>query len=127
MPHDVDLKGLAKSLYERRGTGTIVPYEPHQATTGWTSSENNCHINVDRFVRENGNHKAVRGWLVFDYTLGPFMGWPAFWRFTAHSVIEADDGRLFDITPSRASQRYPFIRHDGPEGESRLSLFPTPS
>jgi len=72
---------------------------------------------VDRFVLENGGYKAVRGWLAFDYEQGPLIGLPSFWRFSAHSVVERVDGRLFDITPNRASQRYPFIRHPGPEGE----------
>ena len=47
----INLNSLAKSLYERRSTGTIVPYEP-QATTGWTPSDHNCHVNVERFVLE---------------------------------------------------------------------------
>jgi hypothetical protein len=122
MLHSVDLKGLAKSLYERRNTGIIVPYEA-RATTGWTPSEHECHINVDRFVLENSGHKAVRGWLVYNFELGPWLGWPAFWRFNAHSVIEDVNNRLFDITPApRASKRYPFIRHDGPEGEFEALL-----
>jgi hypothetical protein len=121
VPHQINLKSIAKSLYERRGTGKIVPYEPW-AATGWTPSEHECHSNVERFVHENRDCKAVRGWWVFDYTYGPLIGRPAFWRFTAHSVIE-DNGRLFDITPSRAEQRYPFIRHNGPKGEFEALIF----
>ena len=104
--HNVDLSGLAKSLYERRHTGIIVPYQPHRVT-GWMPSERWCHTNVHRFVRENVGCKAVGGWLVFNWVR----------RFTAYSVIEDANGWLFDITPSRASQRYPFVRHDGPEDE----------
>jgi hypothetical protein len=32
--------------------------------------------------------------------------------FTAHAVVEDPAGRLFDTTPSKASQRYPFLRHE---------------
>ncbi len=38
-------------------------------------------------------------------------------RFTAHSLVEDPTGRLFDPTPSKASRRYPFLRHEGPEAE----------
>ena len=116
MSPSFDLKDFAKSLYERRDIGTIVPYEAG-ATTGWTPSEHECHINVNRFVLENPGYTAVRGWLVFDLTLCPLIGLPAVWRFIAHSVIEDVNNRLFDITPRRAAQRHPFIRHDGPKGE----------
>ena len=30
-------------------------------------------------------------------------------QFLAHSAIQAPDGMLYDITPSNASQQYPFI------------------
>jgi hypothetical protein len=75
--------------------------------TSGPATEHECHNNVDRWVSENPDHKAVRGWLFFNMLL----------RFTAHSVVEAPDGRMFDLTPSRASQRYPFLRHHGPNNE----------
>ena len=34
-------------------------------------------------------------------------------NFNPHSIIETDDGERYDITPSRASQRYPFLDHEG--------------
>jgi hypothetical protein len=84
-----------------------VPYEPQTMVSG-PPSEHECHNNVERWVSEHPDHKAVRGWLVFD-----LLG-----RFTAHSVVEAPDGRLFDLTPAPlASQRYPFLRHHGPDIE----------
>ena len=52
----------------------------------------------------------MRGWLIFEF--GGLFG---FVRFNSHSVIEQQDGTLIDITPSRASRRYPFIRHAGSE------------
>lgn len=54
--------------------------------------------------------------------------------FQAHSVID-ENGVLLDITPSQASRRYPFIRHDGSEddfveavedlGASRIDYMPS--
>jgi len=50
----------------------------------------------------------VRGWLFFSLSYpSPLVN---FVLFNAHSVIRQADGTLFDITPSRASQPYPFIR-----------------
>jgi len=104
----VDLRVLAQSLYARRDEAVVVPYEEKTMTDG-PPSENECHINADRWVQEHRDHKTVRGWLVFDRLLGSRLC-----RFNAHSVVEAPDGRLFDLTPSRASRRYPFLRHEGP-------------
>jgi hypothetical protein len=103
---DIDLRALWQSLYARRAEAVVVPYEPRTVSSG-PPTEHECHINVDRWVLEHPDHKPVRGWLVFN-----LLG-----RFTAHSVAEAPDGSLFDLTPSRASRRYPFLRHQGPEGE----------
>jgi hypothetical protein len=109
---DIDLEALKMSLYARRKEGVVVPYEQVTMASG-PATERWCHINVDRFVSEHPDHKSVRGWLVFDLTklLLPLC------RFTAHSVVETPDRRLFDLTPTRASQRYPFLRHHGPDGE----------
>jgi hypothetical protein len=79
-------------------------------------------------VSEHPVHKSVRGWLVFDLTgneigrrmLSLALRLPVplpLCRFTAHSVVETPDGRLFDLTPSQASQRYPFLRHHEPDSE----------
>ena len=32
-------------------------------------------------------------------------------RFVAHSVVRDPQGGLFDLTPSRAPVRYPFLMH----------------
>jgi hypothetical protein len=76
-------------------------------------------------VLKNPADKGVRGWLVFDNFLMTRLC-----RFNAHSVVAAADGSLFDPTPSRASQRYPFLRHAGADAEfealierNRLVLF----
>jgi hypothetical protein len=105
----------AKSLYARRPEAVVVPYEAKPMASG-LPAEQDCHINAGRWVLEHPDHKVVRGWMVFDYNqisegLHPVC------RFTAHSVVETPDGRLIDLTPSRASQRYPFLRHPGSEDE----------
>jgi len=43
-------------------------------------------------------------------------------RFIPHSVVEDEDGVLFDITPSRASRRYPFLRDELTEEEYVLLI-----
>ena len=113
---DVDLLALKKSLYARRRAAVVVPCEPAPMKSA-KPREHECHINVDRYVLENPGCKSIRGWLVFDFTAMSLIGARPFFRFTSHSVVEAADGRLFDPTPSQASQRYPFLRHEGPEGE----------
>jgi hypothetical protein len=116
---DFDLKTLATSLYARRQEAVVVPYEPQPMTSG-PASEHWCHENVDRWVLEHPDHRPVRGWLVFDWTgneLGVRILSLPLCRFTAHSVVETPDGRLFDLTPSRASQRYPFLRHHEADGD----------
>jgi hypothetical protein len=112
---DVDLEALKRSLYARRETAVTVPYEKRELK-GAPATEHGCHNNADLFVIENPDHKSVRGWLVFDLHKTS-EGDVRLCRFTSHSVVEAPDGTMFDITPSRASQRYPFLRHEGPEGE----------
>ena len=54
---------------------------------------------------------AVRGWL---YVERGARGFPA---FLPHSVVETSEGKLIDITPTRAVLRYPFIRDESRPGE----------
>jgi hypothetical protein len=78
---------------------------------GWQPEVNKCHENVDIWVRENANlgYFAVRGWINT-----PHLSQGV--RLTAHSVVKAPNGRLFDITPFtderlRATTR--FVPHIG--------------
>lgn len=112
---EIDIQALRVGLYARRYAAVTVPYFERSLTSG-PAREKDCHNNVDRFVLENPDHKPVRGWLVFDFHQPPLWLFPVC-RFTSHSVVEGPDGDLFDITPSKASRRYPFLRHEGPEGE----------
>jgi hypothetical protein len=60
------------------------------------------------WVKHNPECVAVRGFLFFDLArVMPFV-----W-FNAHSVVRLPDGKLVDITPSKASTQYPFIEHRG--------------
>lgn len=98
-----DLHGYASRLYARVSTAVVVPYSS-LAVPGWAAVENNCHGNVTDLCVARPDIKAIRGWLYFD-----FDGYFSSVRFTAHSVARLPDGTLMDVTPSRASRRYPFI------------------
>jgi hypothetical protein len=110
---DVDLMALAQSLYQRRHEAVMVPFEARTMASG-LPQEHECHDNIRRWISENPDHKPVRGWLVFDLHRTS-RGLMSVCRFTAHSVVEEPSGRLIDITPSKASQRYPFLRDNGSE------------
>lgn len=106
-----ELAALAKRLYERRQDALVVPYED-RASAGFAPVHHECHRNVDLWVQAHPRDQPVRGWLSFDafYLLG-------YHRFQPHSVVADENGRLFDVTPSLASQRYPFLRHEGTDAE----------
>jgi hypothetical protein len=110
---DVDLGAIAESLYLRRASGVLVPFETR--ATAWKPNPRFCHINSDIYALENSDHESVRGWLIFDYS-----DFDRF-RFMSHSVVADADGRLFDITPTAAA-RPPFLRHEGPDGEFEAIL-----
>jgi hypothetical protein len=110
---EIDLAELARSLYARRHEAVTAPFEV-RPMVGDPLQAHKCHNNVDRWVAQNPGHKAVRGRMVFDWNSTSQRWWPVC-QFSAHSLVEDPDGRLVDITPSKASQRYPFIPHDGPD------------
>ncbi len=107
-----ELAQLCTHLYARREDGVVIPYVEKQGA-GWLPEHNWCHANVDRWIAENQGYKAVRGWLVFNLFFRM--------RFSAHSMVEEADGTLIDITPSNASRRYPFLRHEG-DGDAFMRL-----
>jgi hypothetical protein len=102
-----ELLVLARRLYARRATGTVVPYRMLDPT----HAEGQCHNNADRWAIDNPGWKPVHGWLVFDHEAAGLL---AIVQFNPHSVVEDSNGVLVDPTPSRASQRYPFLEHEGP-------------
>jgi hypothetical protein len=108
MVTDSDLNQLAAELYERRHQSVFVPGAI--AYIGdWTPAENQCHDNVDFWVKHNPTHGPVHGFLYFSFA----GAMPYVW-FNAHCIVRTEDDQLIDITPSKASQRYPFIEHFGP-------------
>lgn len=110
------LKDLAKRLYDRRHHAVMVPYED-RSSGQFQPVHNDCHRNVELWCQANPSHRPVRGWLVFS-GLSP----PEFCRFTAHSVIEDDTGRRFDVTPSATFARYPFLEDEAIEEEYVLLI-----
>lgn len=88
-----------------------VPYR-RVSPAGWTPKPSECHANVDRWVAEHLGHAAVRGWIICGVGM-----------LTAHSVIRAPDGSLFDITPMPsldANRSWMlFVVHDGGEASFR--------
>jgi hypothetical protein len=101
----------AARLYERRKDAAVVPFVACPPDSEFQPTEYDCHTNVEEWCRRNPGHMPVRGWLVFDFT--PI----GFFRFSAHSVVRRPDGRLFDITPSRVDQRYPFLQDEMSPGD----------
>jgi hypothetical protein len=89
------LEELAKGLYQRRDQAVAVPFR-------------DC-------VR--ADHRPVRRWLMLESY--PRQG---VCRFVAHSVVVDEQGRLFDLTPSSAAPKYPFLKEKMSEEEYLLML-----
>jgi hypothetical protein len=106
-----DLVPYVANLYDRRNEGGIIPGGRIEGTD-WTPAFNDCHANVNALCGADPRYRPVRGWRYFD-----FHNFLSFVRFTAHSIVADASGRLWDITPSRASQHYPFILAEGTEEE----------
>jgi hypothetical protein len=75
-------------------------------------SKGDCHQNAGLWARDNAGCEVIHGWLVFDYekTSGGLIPMV---QFNPHSIIQAENGERYDVTPSRASIRYPFLDHEG--------------
>ena len=101
-----DFQVLGKGKCTKRNEAVVVPFVA-RSLGEWRPDEGECHRNCDWWALHNPGCEAVRGWLLFGFGMFGFI------RFNPHSVIKEEDGTLIDITPSKASQRYPFIRHWG--------------
>jgi hypothetical protein len=97
------LEGLAQYLYEHRKKAIVVPFRDC-SSGAFQPVEQDCHRNVELWCRATPGHTIIRGWLVFE-VFAPL----GFCRFNPHSVVRDEQGELFDLTPTRASQRYPFL------------------
>jgi len=78
----------------------------------WRPEASDCHANVTELCAHDPTYSPVRGWLYFD-----FGGYLDRVQFLAHSAVRAPDGTLYDVTPSRASQQYPFLSANLPDHE----------
>lgn len=106
-----ELNQIAARLYERRSEGVILEWAD-VSISDWRPQENECHANATIWCQHNTEHQTVRGWLYF-----PFEDLLNYVLFNPHSAIRTEDNRLWDITPSKASQQYPFIVAEQSEEE----------
>ena len=116
MLSDDDLKAYALRLYERRAEGIFIRVADAQIGD-WEPLENQCHANVTTWCQKCSHEKPVRGWIYIDFITQPYLGAPPHVQFISHSVIENEEGELFDITPTSVSTPYPFIRAEESEAE----------
>jgi len=106
----MDPQAYVTAFCQRMHEATRVPFES-VSVDDWRPEVAHCHENVTAWVEQNSDHVAVRGWVT----------WYAVYngvRLTPHSVVQAPDGCLFDITPlinetERLGMR--FVRHVGDE------------
>ena len=115
----MDIEGIFDRLRSRAPAASHVPFRFVSFRGGDKPLQNKCHENVARWITENPNHLAVRGWLVTSGFL-----------CDKHSVVQSADGALFDITPLQVPT--PFIKHPGDDNEFsalnnqlHLAIFPT--
>ena len=90
-------------LVARLDSAVIVPRaEAHIGD--WKPVKNDCHANVSTWCKNREGFQAVRGWLYFDLNnVMPIV------LFNAHSVVRDEHGQLWDITPTKATDTYPFL------------------
>jgi hypothetical protein len=99
-----------QQLLERVNSALTVQFREVQLNGGETKL-NDCHRNVDRWVNNHPEAKAVRGWLF----------WPpngaGQCTLMAHSVVD-ENGQLVDITPldpNTPRGGLVFLKHTGTE------------
>ncbi len=110
-----DIDDLGRRLMQARAAERFVPYVEAREVD-WAPLAQDCHRTVEQWAARHGGFAAVRGWLVFDFARVS-LDLIGLVRFAAHSVLQAPDEKLIDITPSRAAGRYPFVVHPGTQGE----------
>jgi hypothetical protein len=99
---------LSQSLYRRKSAAQVVDYRHVDDSY----LENFCHKNAADYAAKNPGWKVVHGWLIFDFEADTH-GLLTLVQFNPHSILENQDGERLDVTPSRASRRYPFLDHVG--------------
>ena len=99
----LDLREYAEKLYLRIGEAVILRRMEIEIGS-WRPLENECHSNVAIVHHHSPSYCPVHGWLYFDFDHQLDRA-----QFLAHSALRSPSGELWDITPSRASQEYPFL------------------
>jgi hypothetical protein len=114
-----DYTAYFQRLRERVNSAVTVPFREVQLNEG-EPKLNDCHRNVDFWVKNHPDTKAVRGWL----------SWPpneaGQYTFMAHSVVD-ENGQLVDITPldpNTPREGLVFLKHLGTEED--FSVMKTP-
>ncbi len=97
------IQNYGADLYKRRGSRIILQWVD-VCIGDWQPEANDCHLNVTTLCESCEEYSPVRGWLYQD-----LAGVMPYVSFLAHSAVKAPDGKLYEITPSAASQQYPFI------------------
>ena len=80
-----------EELYSRRNATDRLEPERWNFVNGEVPKFGECHANVDRWIAENPEHKAIRGWVI-DGGMGEYV------NFVAHSAVRIPSGELIDIT-----------------------------
>ena len=79
---------------------------------GWVPVLGECHRNVDRWIADHPDDRAVRGWISTQNT----APW-GFDQFSSHSVVQTPTGELIDVTLPQSERHHDFVRHPGTEAE----------
>jgi hypothetical protein len=116
----MDRIAIARSVLARRASEAMnVPFLQVVLKVGPGENDrspemNKCHDNVRNWIAANPNDKEVLGYRLVEE--------PECWVVHAHSVVERENGSLFDITPLHIPQSYPFVRHIGSAEEFRAMM-----
>jgi hypothetical protein len=109
-PNLLERQAYVTAFCQRMHEATRVPFVP-VTMDDWQPQVGDCHNNVTAWVARHPDHVAVRGWVTWHAVYNGV-------RLTAHSVVQALDGSLFDITPlinESYRQGMRFVRHVGDE------------
>src|SRR4051794_37608425 len=100
---------LAKTLHSLSVAGGVRPLvlATNEKLRGFTPRPNDCHGNVDSWVRLHPQHHTVRGFLVISDNL-----------FNKHSVVDTGP-ELLDITPRPQNESRNVLKFIVLDGGSR--------
>ena len=105
-----DYSDYFRRLSDRANAAVKVPFREVRLD-GEQPKLNDCHGNVDRWVKKHPETEAVRGWLFWGANeAGQYL-------FMAHSILD-ENGQLVDITPldrNTPREGLIFLEHLGTE------------